>query len=178
MNGFAAPSHNMSGIEKWSTINRTMSDLRIAILAIQETHLDDELESQVAQCYGKRLTLITSHNPTLPRASAGVAFVINKRLIKPSNITVFKLLAGRALALKIKWHDTEVTTLLNVYAPNTRAAQPEFWRKIDVSKRLYGLRNPDFMLGDFNVTEDAIDRSPPHLDDADIRKTAIQFIIS
>jgi exonuclease III len=157
----------MTGIEKWSTIHRTMSDQKIAILAIQETHLDDELESQVVQCYGKRILLITSHNPTLPRASAGIAFVINKRLIKPSDITVFELMAGRALALKIKWHDTEVTTLLNVYAPNSRAAQPQFWRKIEAAKKLYKLRNPDIILGDFNLTEDAIDRSPPHLDDAE-----------
>ena len=165
VNGFTAPSHNMTGIGKWSTIYRTMSDRRIAILAIQETHLDEELLNQVAQCYGKRLTLITSSDPTAPRATAGVAFIINKRLIKPSSITVFELIEGRALALKIKWHDTEVTTLLNIYAPHTRASQPEFWKKIGIRKKLYRLRNPDFMLGDFNVTEDNIDRSPPHLDD-------------
>src|SRR6266478_8927077 len=53
VNGFTAPSHNMTGKEKWSTIYRAMSDQRIAILAIQETHLDDELLSQVNQCYSK-----------------------------------------------------------------------------------------------------------------------------
>ena len=27
------------------------------------------------------------------------------------------------------------------------------------------LRHPDFLLGDFNVTQDPIDRAPAHLDD-------------
>jgi exonuclease III len=171
INGFNAPSHNMTGIEKWSTIHRIMSDQKIAILAIQETHLDEERLNQVAQCFGKRLTIISSPDPETPRASAGVAFVINKRLIKPTNITVLELFEGRALALKIKWHETEETTLLNIYAPNTRATQPDFWRKIDTRKKLHRLRNPAFMLGDFNVTEDAIDRYPPHLDDINASTT-------
>ena len=155
----------MTGIQKWSTIYHTMSDQRIAILALQETHLDEERLEQVAQCYGKRLTIITSPDPDTPRASAGVAFAINNRLIKPNNITVFELFEGRALAIKIKWHTTEETTILNVYAPNTRTIQPEFWKKLETRKKLLRLRNPDFMLGDFNVTEDVIDRYPPHRDD-------------
>jgi len=165
INGFIAPSHNMSGIEKWSTIYHTMCDQKIAILVIQETHLDDKLLSQVERCYGKCLTLITFPDPTSPHASAGVAFAINKCFIKPSNITVFELFEGHALALKIKWHSTKETTLLNIYAPNSRVTQLEFWRKIDMWKRLYRLCNPDFMLGDFNITEDNIDCSPLHPDD-------------
>src|ERR1700741_1870051 len=102
-----------------------MSDQRIAILAIQESHLDQDLLDQVLRCYGSRLTLITSSDPETPRASAGVAFIMNKRLIKPNNITVYELVEGRALAVKIKWHETEETVLLNIYAPNTRAEQPD-----------------------------------------------------
>ena len=165
INGYNAPSHNMSGSDKWSAIYRTMNDQKIAILAIQETHLDQELIDNVVQCHSSRLTIITSPDPDTPRSSAGVAFVINKRLMNPSNITIFELIEGRALALKIKWHNNEETVILNIYAPNYRPSQPEFWRKVEAKKRLYRLRNPDFMLGDFNVTEDAIDRSPPHLDD-------------
>ena len=41
VNGFTAPSSSLSGIEKWTTIVRTMNKHKIAILAIQETHLDD-----------------------------------------------------------------------------------------------------------------------------------------
>ena len=116
-----------------------MCDQKIAILAIQETHLDHDLLSQVIQCYGKHLTLISSPDPTSPCASAGVAFAINKRLLNPSKITIFELVEGRALALKIKWHDTKETTLLNIYTPTSRASQPEFWRKIEMQKRLYRL---------------------------------------
>lgn len=165
INGFNAPSYNMTGIEKWSAVNRIMSIQKIAILAIQEAHLDDDLLNRVNQSFGKRLTIISSPDPDTPRASAGVAFAINKRLIKPNNITIFELFEGRALALKVQWHENEDTTLLNIYAPHTRASQPKFWNKVDTRKQLYRLRNPDFMLGDFNVTEDTIDRYPPHPDD-------------
>ena len=41
MNGYTAPSHSLNGIGKWATIIRTMNRLKIAILAIQETHLDE-----------------------------------------------------------------------------------------------------------------------------------------
>ena len=37
-----------------------------------------------------------------------------------------------------------------------------FWETIDIERRARGLRRPDFMLGDFNVTEDNIDRAPAH----------------
>jgi len=63
--------------------------------------------------------------------SAGVAFVINKRLINPDNIKVFELIKGRALAIKLQWHDGAETTLLNIYAPNSRTAQPDFWNMVD-----------------------------------------------
>ena len=34
MNGFAAPNRNMSSIEKWSTVYRTINDHKIVVLAV------------------------------------------------------------------------------------------------------------------------------------------------
>lgn len=98
INGFAAPASSMSGIDKWSAINRTISDNKIAILALQETHLDHELLQNITACFGKRLEIINSQHPTNPRATAGVAFVINKTLIKPQEYKVYELQPGRATA--------------------------------------------------------------------------------
>ena len=165
INGFAAPASNMSGIDKWSTINRTISDNKIAILALQETHLDHDLLQNITDCFGKRLEIINSQHPTNPRATAGVAFVINKTLIKPKEYKVIELQPGRAMALKIKWLENEETVLINIYAPNARGEHSKFWETIDIERRAKGLRRPDFMLGDFNVTEDNIDRAPAHQDD-------------
>ena len=165
INGYTAPASNMTGIEKWSAINRTINDNRIAILALQETHLDHDSLQQVRACFGGRLEIVTSQHPNNPRATAGVAFVLNKTMIKPSEYTLYELLPGRAAALKIKWLENEETLLLNVYAPNDRSEQATFWDSINERRQSLHLRRPDFMLGDFNVTEERVDRAPAHLDD-------------
>jgi exonuclease III len=167
MNGFTAPASAMSGIEKWSTIIRTMNKRKIAILAIQETHLDDSRLADVLSVYGHKVTIIASQLPDTPRASAGVALVLNKKFIDPKELIAHELHKGRALFLRIKWHDPERKdlVLLNIYAPNNRAEQKVFWRNINAKRIMLHLRRPDFMLGDFNVTEDNIDRAPAHPDE-------------
>lgn len=155
----------MTGIDKWSAINRTINNNHIAILALQETHLDPTRLQDVIACFGRRLEILTSPHPVNPRATAGVAFVINKALINPRNYKMYELQPGRAAALKIKWLEDEEMVLLNVYAPNARAENASFWETLDMKRRETNLRRPDFMLGDFNVTEEKIDRAPAHDDD-------------
>ena len=96
-----------------------------------------------------------------------MAFVLNKKFIKPNNIVIHELHQGHALALKIKWHASEdaETVLLNIYAPNDKSQHVTFWENIETKRRMHRLRRPNFMLGDFNVTEENIDRSPAHPDD-------------
>jgi hypothetical protein len=94
MNGFTAPSHSLNGIEKWSTITCTMNKLKIAILAVQETHLDDSRLHDILSVFGHKFLIIASQDPDSPRASAGVAFVINKKLIKPNEIIFHELHKG------------------------------------------------------------------------------------
>jgi ribonuclease HI/exonuclease III len=165
MNGLTAPTQGLTALGKWSMINQTLNQYKIAILALQETHLDRETLEQLQTCYSKKMHILHSEDPDAPRATAGVAFVINKSLIAPRKLSTHELHAGRALALKIEWLESETTTLLNVYAPNDRAAHPVFWRDIDAQRRARRLPRPDFMLGDLNVTEDPIDRTPPRLDE-------------
>ena len=119
MNGYTAPSNNMSHLEKWTMINQTINKHRIAILALQETHLDQERVDTLLTLYGKKMDIVFSRDPNAPRATAGVAFVINKTLIEPKKLTTYELQAGRALALNIDWLETENTTLINIYAQMT-----------------------------------------------------------
>ena len=165
VNGYAAPANNMNGIEKWSTINYTMSKNKVAILAVQEMHLDASLLINIDDCFGKKLRVLNSELPGNPRASAGVAFVLNKTLIQPKEISTYELIKGRALALKMKWHESEEILIFNIYAPNDKSENKAFWEEVDEKRRAKNLKRPDFMLGDFNLTEEEIDRSPPHLDD-------------
>ena len=177
MNGFTAPTRSLNGIDKWSTVSRTMNKHKITILAIQETHLDDDCLNEVLSIFGHKLTIITSPDPASPHASAGVAFVINKKFIKPNEITFHELHKGRALAIKMKWHkpEQEELALLNIYALNNRCEHGQFWQNIDAKRHIHRLRCPDLMLGDFNLTEDNIDRSPAHPDDPHVI-TALQEI--
>ena len=165
INGYTAPASNMTGIEKWSAINRTINDNHIAILALQETHLDQDSLQRVKSCFGGRLKVVTSHHPDNPRATAGVAFVLNKSMINPSEYTLYELVPGRAAALKIKWLENKESVLLNVYAPNDRSEQIIFWDSINEKRQSLRLRRPDFMLGDFNMMEERLDQAPAHLDD-------------
>ncbi|KAI0265902.1 Endonuclease/exonuclease/phosphatase [Gloeopeniophorella convolvens] len=137
-----------------------MRDHRIAILALQETHLDEALVQNVHRVYGRNLQVFNSPLPVTPRASAGVAFVINRSLITPIQVSSDELYPGRALYIKIKWHEEEETALLNVYAPNDQTENAAFWDTLRARRRSRHLRRPDFVLGDFNVTEEAIDRIP------------------
>lgn len=165
MNGLLAPMHNMAYTEKWSMINQTLNQHKIAILAIQETHLDEETADRVRVSYGKKMNIITSADPNNPQTKAGVAFVINKALITPNKIVTHELSPGRALAIEICWLESETTRLVNIYAPNDRATHLQFWNEIDAKRRSKRMPKPDFVLGDFNVTEEQIDRSPACLDD-------------
>ena len=165
MNGATAPSERMSCIDKWAMINHTIYNKKIAILALQETHLDQQLLEQVNNCFSKKLEIINSKLPDNPHASARVAFVVNKALICPKNLTVTEIVPGRALMLKIKWLESCKTSIVNVYVPHNRNEQTNFWANAITNRRTLHLPLLDFVLGDFNVTEDAIDRIPAHQDD-------------
>lgn len=155
----------MSFPAKWNTISNTIQSENIAILVTQETHLDQAMTEQLQSNFHKNLEIFTSAHPTSPRARAGVAFVLNKKLIKPENTKTYELIPGRVMILRVTWMNTCETTILNIYAPNDRKEHETFWAKVITEGRLQHAPLPDIILGDFNVTEDALDRMPPKLDD-------------
>ncbi|XP_006460216.1 hypothetical protein AGABI2DRAFT_191981, partial [Agaricus bisporus var. bisporus H97] len=64
---------------KWNKINQLMRDEKLAILAVQESHLSQE------------------HNPNNPNAR-GVAFVVNQRLAAVgNNMSISTIIPGRAI---------------------------------------------------------------------------------
>ncbi|EPQ50336.1 hypothetical protein GLOTRDRAFT_20058, partial [Gloeophyllum trabeum ATCC 11539] len=81
-----------------------------------------------------------------------------------TNIKSTELIPGRALLLTTKWHNSERFTLLNIYAPNDYGEHPDFWDKVTTALIQAGNPQVDFMVGDFNIVEEALDCSPPRLD--------------
>ena len=163
MNGFTA--NGSSHLEKWSMVNQTLNRNKIAVLALQETHLDQGRVDELKSAFGKKMEIFFSTDPDAPRTTAGVALILNKSLIAPRKTTFHEILPGRVIMLKIEWLDDEATSIMNIYTPNNTAAQQTLWADIDTERQDRGLPAPNFLLGDFNVTEDAIDRMPPRLDD-------------
>ena len=66
--------------EKWFEIHQVMNAHRIAVLAVQESHLSDELADSISTAFDTKLKLLYSPLPKT-RNAAGVAVVINKQLL-------------------------------------------------------------------------------------------------
>ncbi|KAG2069426.1 hypothetical protein BDR04DRAFT_1128848 [Suillus decipiens] len=137
-----------------------MREKKIGILCIQESHLTHKHEAQIEVLYSRRLKVFNSRDPFHPGNSAGVAFVINKEMINTTDAEITKIVLGRALAMSIKWHNDKCITILNIYALNDLTKHPDFWDLISKTWLEKDLPQADFVLGDFNLTEEALDRAP------------------
>ncbi|KZT25978.1 DNase I-like protein, partial [Neolentinus lepideus HHB14362 ss-1] len=164
LNGRHSAALSYSPISKWTSVHSAIKNARIGILAVQETHLNEEYTDEIHKLFGKRLMVINSHDPDRPTASAGVAFILNREITDTAHTDTRVIIPGRAILLSTTWHTSERFTILNIYAPNDYAQHSEFWHKISAYWTDNNLPKPDFMVGDFNIVEDPIDRSPPHSD--------------
>ena len=135
-------------------------------------HLDQKTVDRLHRSFGNKMEIIFLVDPASPHSTAGVAFVINKKCIASKEWSAHKLIPGRALFLKIKWHELESTSFLNIYTPTHKPSYKTFWDQICDQHSAKYLHTLDFMLGDFNVTEDPIDRAPNHPDN----QTAVEAL--
>ncbi|EPT02708.1 hypothetical protein FOMPIDRAFT_1029037 [Fomitopsis schrenkii] len=137
-----------------------MRERRLGIVALQETHLAPEDVETVHSMFGKRVRVFNSPDPDNAMGTRGVAFALNRELVDVSAVTVHVLVPGRAILIKTKWHNDTQITALNVYAPNDQPSNEAFWSTLSQAFDGASLPRPDVMLGDFNLTEEAIDRLP------------------
>ena len=151
-----------------------MRDNAIALLAVQESHLTDELATQFEDLFGNSFKLIHSPDPRT-RNARGVAIVFNRRIIDTRNSSTATIIPGRALSISIPWFDNQNINILSMYAPNPPRENRDFWTKISSIISLYDITPPDILLGDFNLVEDALDRLPSSQDDTNATKTLRDF---
>ncbi|KAF9446287.1 hypothetical protein P691DRAFT_673926 [Macrolepiota fuliginosa MF-IS2] len=144
---------------KWHTINNYINHNKIGIMCLQETHLDKQQTNQINN-FHHRLKVISSIDPKHPNTK-GVAIVLNSCLTTTQRITARTLIPGRALLAEIPWHGTETLTILTIYAPNNTNKNCSFWVTLQEmwENNTTNLPWPDIMTGNFNLTEDPIDRS-------------------
>ena len=142
-----------------------MNRHRIAVLAVQETHLTDDLANNISSAFDTKLRLLYSPLPDT-RNTAGVAIVVNKGLLRSDNILSDEIIPGRAILATIPWHGDTVLKILNIYAPNDTKNNENFWARLNEILMDRPHLKPDIMLGDFNLVEDSLDRLPCHQDNA------------
>ena len=135
----------------------------IVVLAVQETHLDEKLLTEIERSFNKYLTIENSSIPENPTQSGRVTIVLNKALIDPEELSSHMLIQGRAVLTKLQWANVEKLVILNRYALNNRHSHSDFWKQIEIERQSKRLPKPDILLGDFNIMEDAIYRSPPNV---------------
>jgi hypothetical protein len=116
INGASAPTANLNLTDKWAQINSTLRENKIAILALQETHLDNDSVETITRCFGKSFTLLHSSDPQTPQTKAGVAIAVNKALIPVNDIRHHVLILGRAIMIKLKWPADNPLLILNIYS--------------------------------------------------------------
>ena len=151
-------------IDKWMHVPQIMRDRKLGVLAVQETHLTNELAEQFQALFGSTFSLHYSPDPRT-RNARGIAIILNKTTINTDEVTATTVVPGRALSLSIPWQGDSRVNVLTVYAPNSPAEAREFWKAIDNKVNTNRTLKPDVLLGDFNIVEDAIDRIPSKTDD-------------
>ncbi|KAI0667421.1 Endonuclease/exonuclease/phosphatase, partial [Trametes maxima] len=159
MRGYSGSGEG-SGTAKWMLINQLARDEKVAVLALQETHLSNERLAELNRLFGPQLEVVASQDPENELGARGVAFAINRRVLKDAVVRFGVVVPGRAATLQIQWSETRTLKVMNVYGPNVQSDGEAFWVELNRSR----LGRIDLMVGDFNVVEEATDRLPARED--------------
>ncbi|KAI0669896.1 Endonuclease/exonuclease/phosphatase, partial [Trametes maxima] len=148
------------GPEKWRLINQIIRDKKIAVLAMQEAHINRERALELEKLFGPSLVIWCAPDPENELGAKGVAFAINRRILRSAEVKMKTIIPGRAALLIIQWSADRVLKILNVYGPNSASENANFWDSL----RQHGLGRIDIMTGDFNIVEESADRLPQRED--------------
>ena len=152
--------------EKWLKLNQLIRDNRIAILAVQETHLTEQRTEQLNRLFEVNLKVFNTSDPVNPTGARGAAIVLNRKVVNTDEAVATEIIPGRALMVSIPWKRGDRLRILNVYAPNAATENESFWRNVAEELDRKHVR-PDIMLGDLNMVEQKEDRLPAHADAAE-----------
>ena len=145
--------------DKWGAINNVMKRRRIAILGLQETHPNEEMQKTIGRRFKNTMHIVHSADPSDPNTTGGVSVAIHKSMVDTKEITHQTVIPGRAILVEIPWGGNERLRILNVYAPVKNAEKTDFWKALLKAVEDDENLRPDIMMGDFNLVENPeIDR--------------------
>ncbi|THU80459.1 hypothetical protein K435DRAFT_874372 [Dendrothele bispora CBS 962.96] len=131
--------------------------------------MDGERGREVEMAFSKRLKVFCSGHPTSPHTKEGVAIILNKEHLNVNNTEQTEIVPGRAMLIKMNWHNGRKLNICVVYAPNVNGSNghenAEFWKTIHQYFEQNPSKKPDILAGDMNVVESGmVDRLPAHND--------------
>ncbi|KAK7034152.1 hypothetical protein R3P38DRAFT_2772255 [Favolaschia claudopus] len=150
MNGMG--NQNMWHVDnKWYHLWQDIRTNKVGLMIVGESHLNDQRHLDIENLFGQCLRVDFTADPDAPTSRAGLAFVLNKTLVKTDGVKTHEIIPGRAMQLELEWHGEEPLSVLGVYAPNDTHDNAQFWRDI---KQWFmnhpNVRKPDAMGGDTN----------------------------
>jgi exonuclease III len=160
------PSRTDIVSEKWKHVQQMMREKKIAVLCVQEAHMDEERRRAVEKLFPK-LSVYVTEDPIKPRARNRLAIVVNREQITdPEPPKTQVIVEGRAMSIQLKLHRGTPVVLLGIYAPNEVRENIDFWKEIRTFYQGVDQdKKPSIIAGNMNMVEDAIDRLPVHTDD-------------
>ncbi|KAI0822595.1 Endonuclease/exonuclease/phosphatase, partial [Trametes gibbosa] len=163
MNGFGSLRPENPN-NKWKTMYQTMKKHGLGILMLQETHLTDERKNDIKCMFKGRIKILHSAHPDAPTRKEGIVIVLSKSQINVNGAVPTIVVPGCALQVSICAHGNEPSLhVLCIYAPTSDGVNERrnFFKKVREFYETHpAVRKPQLIAGDFNNTEDAIDRLP------------------
>ncbi|KAH9901691.1 Endonuclease/exonuclease/phosphatase, partial [Epithele typhae] len=158
---------------KYKTLCPIIRKSKAAIVALTETKLklDDEDEINAAN---PKIHIVSNPGLDSENAQAGIAFALNKDIIRDKQWTHEILIQGRMSKFCINWTEEHETTIILVYVPNDLTEKIAFLTKANSILEQQNLES-SIIMGDWNSVECSIDRSPPHRDDRRVERLLQQI---
>ncbi len=108
---------------KWGRLYRMMSEQRIGVLLLQETHLTEERRASLHKMFARNVKIFISANPEAPTQREGVAIVLNCRYLNAAEATATTIVPGRAIQVSLPGPGGDVRHLLCMYAPTSNGVE-------------------------------------------------------
>ena len=152
--------------DKWPKLAKLIRSQGIAILGIQESHLENDEVETLQERFQNLIVL----NNGVSTSKGGVTFILNKEKVNGMKWTHIPLLEGRVSRLEIEIEQERGINIILVYAPNENKEKSAFWKRMkNKLKEIDNMENI-VIMGDFNSVEEALDRYPHREEDAKVER--------
>ncbi|KIY73379.1 DNase I-like protein, partial [Cylindrobasidium torrendii FP15055 ss-10] len=148
------------------------------VVALQETHLNQERVDEIDNFLGDTVHLEWSAPPSRETQAEGIALAFNKKTTLTSKLEKREVIPGRCMVIRTNWHGKDNLNIMVAYAPNTHTENALFWKSLKDFTLENSRWTPDVLCTDANVTLSAIDRIPERNDNLRAAEEMSAFLLS